>query len=102
MQVDKDGKKTVFGIKTVTVNKSVLRLSVFPNPVTSTQVKIILDKPTFKSLNVQLLNSIGNVVYRGAFAPQSNSLFVTLPSKPAAGIYLLKVEGFAPFKLIVN
>ena len=102
VQFDKDGKKTVFEIKTVTVNKSVSGLSVFPNPVTSTQVKIVLDKPTFKLLNVQFLSSIGNVVYSGVFAPQSNTLVITLPSKPAAGMYLLKVEGFTPFKLIVN
>ena len=101
-QVDKDGRSVLSGVRTVNVNKVNTAISVYPNPLKSTLINIKLASPAVNKLNVKLLSIAGKVIYSGSFIPQADALQVTLPSKPAAGVYMLAVEGYAPIKLVVN
>ena len=101
-QVDKDGKLTVFGIKTVNIANGNAGISLYPNPLKGTLINIILPAPTIRKAQVQLFNIAGKLVYRGSFTIQGDLLQVNLPAKPAPGLYLLKVDDNAPVKLVVN
>ncbi|HRH49470.1 MAG TPA: Ig-like domain-containing protein [Panacibacter sp.] len=101
-QVNKDGRSVLSGVKTVNVTKQNSGISLYPNPLKGTLINIKLATPSVNKLNVQLLSLAGKVIYSGTFIPQGNTMQVTLPAKPAAGVYLIKVEGNAPLKLVVN
>ncbi len=101
-QVDKDGKLTVYGIKTVNISNGNARISLYPNPLKGTLINIILPAPTIRKAQVQLFNIAGKLVYRGSFTTQGDLLQVNLPAKPAPGLYLLRVDDNAPIKLVVN
>ncbi len=101
-QVDKDGRFTVIGTKAILISGRTAGISLYPNPLSGTQINIKLAEPTVKKLSVQITNIAGKVMYNGMFTAQGNTLQVTLPVKPIAGIYLLKVEGNTPLKLILN
>jgi hypothetical protein len=102
VQVDKDGRSVLSGVRTVNVNKKNAGISMYPNPLKGTIINIKLPVPSANKLNVQLLNMAGKIIYSGTYIPQGDLLQVTLPAKPAAGVYLMKVEGNAPLKLVVN
>ncbi len=102
IQVDKDGRSVMFGVKTVNVTGNKATISVFPNPLKGTLINVMLGSPGVNKLNVRLLSIAGKVVYNGTFIPQADALQITLPNKPAAGVYMLSVEGYAPVKLVVN
>ncbi|HRI22277.1 MAG TPA: Ig-like domain-containing protein, partial [Panacibacter sp.] len=101
-QFDKDGRSFISGIKTVNVNKVNTGISVYPNPLNGRLINIQLSSPAVNKLSVRLLNIAGKVIYNGTYIPQAGTLQVILPSKPAAGLYMLAVEGYAPIKLMVN
>lgn len=101
-QVDRDGRSIVYGIKTVNVLKERGGIIVYPNPVSGTKINVEFPAPVLNKLNIKLLSTSGKVIYSGPFTPHGNSLQITFPYKPAAGIYILTVEGYAPFKVIVN
>ncbi len=101
-QVDKNGRSVLSGVKTVNITQQNTGISLYPNPLKGTIINIKLATPSVNKLNVQLLNMAGKIIYSGTFVQQGNTLQVTLPSKPAAGVYLVKVEGNTPVKLVVN
>ena len=100
-QFDKDGKKTVFKVIVVTVNtKSIV--SVYPNPINSQKFMLNITNPAGSNVNVQLLGLAGNVIFEGNYVIQGNQLTINLTDKPASGVYILKVKGYMPFKLLVK
>jgi hypothetical protein len=101
-QVDKDGKMTLSGIKTVKVNPSNAQISLYPNPVTGHSVTVLLPELLLPSVQVKLLTVAGKEIYRSKVLPQGNTLQVNFSHRPTAGIYLLIVEGYSPLKLVVN
>jgi len=101
-QVDKDGRSIVFGVKTVNIQKNQGGIIVYPNPVSGTKINIEIPAPALNKVNIKLLDLTGKLIYTGAFTPNGNSVQITLPYKPAAGIYFLKIEGYTPVKIIVN
>jgi len=102
VQVDKDGRLTVIGTKAILIAGRNTGISLYPNPLSGTQINIKLAEPSVKKLSVQITNIAGKLMYNGMFTAQGNSLQVTLPAKPVAGIYLIKVAGNTPMKFIVN
>ncbi|HRH59608.1 MAG TPA: Ig-like domain-containing protein, partial [Chitinophagaceae bacterium] len=101
-QVDKDGKSFLSGVRTVNITTQNTGITVYPNPLNGTVINIKLATPSVKKLNIQLLSLAGKIIYSGTCMPQADVLQVTLPFKPAAGVYFIKVEGNAPVKLAVN
>lgn len=102
VQVDRDGKKVLSGIRTVNVVKRNTGISVYPNPLKGTLINIKLAAPSINKIHVQVMNMAGKLIYSGTQLPQGDLLQVILPAKPAAGVYFIKVEGNAPLKLVVH
>ena len=102
-QFDKDGKKTIFDVKVVNVNTNAKSIvSIYPNPIISQKFMLNIANPISSKINVQLLGLAGNVLFEGNYLMQGSFLTVNLPQKPATGIYILKVNGYPPVKLIVE
>lgn len=101
-QVDKDGKKTIFGVRMVNIINANSGISVYPNPLIGSQLTVKIGTNSLQKMNVQFLNMTGNLLFSGTYFSQGNLIKVNLPFKPAAGIYLLNVEGYPPLKVLVN
>jgi len=102
-QFDKDGKKTVFSVKVVSVNSNAKSsVSIYPNPVNNQKFMLNILNPVSSRVNVQLFGLAGNAIYEGNFILLGNDLKVNLPVKPATGTYILKVNGYSPVKLIIE
>ena len=102
VQIDNDGTKQVFGVKTVVVSSIKNGITVYPNPLNGTKFIINLGKTSSGKNEVQLLNSTGKVIYSGNYLATGKELEITLPSKPAEGIYLLRVKGYELMKVLVK
>ena len=102
-QFDKDGKKTIFEVKVVDINTNAKSsVSIYPNPIISQKFMLNIANPISSKINIQLLGLAGNVLFEGNYLMQGSLLTVNLPQKPATGIYILKVNGYSPVKLIVE
>ena len=101
-QVDKDGKKTVYAVKIVTIKKINGGISVYPNPVKGNIINIKVADAIDSRLNVQLATMDGKVIYSGTNVQRGDALQVRLNAIPTAGIYLLKVGNYAPIKIVMN
>jgi hypothetical protein len=101
-QVDKDGKYSLIGIKTIALADKIAGITVYPNPLKGTLLSIKLAVSSLNKLPVELTNIAGKIIYNGVLSAQGNILQVVLPVKPITGIYLLKVADNTPVKLIVN
>jgi hypothetical protein len=51
---------------------------------------------------VQLMTMAGKIIFNKSINPLGNVLPIDLLQKPASGIYVLKIDGYAPIKLLVN
>jgi hypothetical protein len=101
-QFDKDGRQTIFGIKSINSNAKLPSLNIYPNPLRGTEITVALVHGIATTLNVQLLGMDGKTVFKQSIAPQGNNLKIKLLTKPNCGIYLLKVDGYLPIKLLVE
>ena len=101
-QFDKDGKRVVYGIKIINIINKNVGISIYPNPLKGTEINITLENPVAIKLPIQLVNMLGEIIYRVAIVPQGNNLKIVLPNKPSSGMYILKIEGFAPKRLFIN
>ena len=102
IQIDNEGTKQVFGVKAVVVSSINKGITVYPNPLNGTKFIVNLGKTGAGKNEVQLLNGVGMVFYSGTYMAVGKELEITLPSKPATGIYLLRVKGYEPMKLMVK
>ena len=92
---DKDGKTTVFDIKTVSfaTNGKVIAV-VYPNPVVR-DLGIKLTNFTGSKLAVVITDLSGKTIYNGSLQTYSGQELyqVNLPTKLAGGTYILKLSG---------
>lgn len=102
-QFNKDGSSKVFGVKTVNnIGKRKENVIIYPNPLNGTTIHVKLPERVLNSLNVQLLGIAGKSIYSNMVMPQGDQISLTLPFKPARGLYLLVIQGYAPLKLFVE
>jgi hypothetical protein len=101
-QVDKDGKQVIYGIKSIYILNNNTGIAIYPNPLKGTAFNITLGSTLTTKIPIKLVNMVGEIVFQSAIVPQGNNLKVVLPNKPSCGIYILKVDGFAPKRLLVN
>ena len=102
VQIDNDGKRTVFSVKTIKCSSNAKSISVFPNPINGTKFMIDFGSPITSFKNVQLVDITGKVVYNKDYAIQGQLLPVNLANKLSSGIYILKIDGFTPLKMMVK
>ncbi len=92
---DKDGKTTVFDIKTVSfaTNGKVIAV-VYPNPV-AIDLGIKITNYTGSKLAVVITDLSGKTIYNGSLQTYSGQELykVNLPTKLAGGTYILKLSG---------
>ena len=94
VQVDKDGKRNTFNVKSVKFSKkNVESLTIFPNPLKGANFTLLFNEPVEKILNVQIVNLLGEVLLNANERPNGNVLSVSFGKKPAKGIYMIKVDG---------
>lgn len=101
-QVDKDGKQTIYGVKSVNFSGKNTILSIYPNPLTSNQITVQLDKIANKLLVVQLVDIVGRIVSYQKINQSLNTLTINFSNKPSKGVYLLKIEGYEAIKLAIE
>jgi beta-glucanase (GH16 family) len=101
-QVDKDGKATVFDIKSIVVGGATTSMRVFPNPVTNNQLQIVLSSINTTSLRVQIMSVQGQTIFNNVLPCLAGTINVQFPSTMIKGLYLLRVDGFSPVKLLVQ
>jgi beta-glucanase (GH16 family) len=101
-QVDKDGKATVFEVKTIVVGNVATSLRVFPNPVTNNRLQIVSNGTNASHLKVQILSMQGKVLLDNTLPALAGNINLQLPTTIAKGLYLLKVDGFSPVKILVQ
>ncbi len=101
-QVDIDGKKTVFGVKSITVGNKNTGVSIYPNPLGGNKFIIGFGKSVIGKQDIELVTVTGKVLFNGSYLVQGNLVEINLASKPASGVYLLKIKGYSPIKLLVK
>ena len=102
VQVDKDGKKTIYAIRTIELVKAVGTIKLYPNPLQGKILNVTLPNAGSKTSLVQLFDMAGKLIYKGMPATAGNTMQIKLFAKPAAGVYQLVLEGHAPVKVVVN
>lgn len=101
-QVDKDGKVTVFDVKSIVVGGLATSLRVFPNPISGNHLQISIANGNTSVMKVQLVSIEGKVLLENTLQLQNGTMDMQLPSSLTKGTYLLKVYGFTPVKLLVQ
>lgn len=102
LQVDNNGKKASHGVRLVNIGEANISLSLYPNPLKGTRIYIKMGEPSAIPLPVRIIDARGAVFSSGLYTQQGDLLIVNLPGKLVSGIYIIKVEGHNPLKLIVN
>ena len=102
IQVDKDGRRTVYEIKTVQVStiKSIVRI--LPNPIINTRFYIQSNEFNASSATVQVQDLAGKIIYKGTVVNAQGIYQVELQRKPTAGVYVVTLNGVSPIKLVIN
>lgn len=100
-QVDKDGRITIFGIKSVAFNNKRADFGISPNPVKQ-QVSVTFPTQINAALHFVIQSVDGKIIYQSTESVQGSSVNITLPKTIVAGIYLLTIEGIGTKKLIVE
>ena len=102
VQYDIDGKSAVLGVDVVNDGNNSSVITISPNPIKGKDFSINIKDCTRKTSVVKLFDLSGKLLYSNNLNILGNNIKVSLPIKPSVGIYLLKVEGFAPVKLIAQ
>jgi len=101
-QVDKDGKKTIYGVRTVSVTRGRQYLSIHPNPVQNKRLNIHFNDLPGPTLHYKILGADSRVIVAGSIASQNGRLGIVLPSSVNPGVYMLAVDGFTPIQFVVE
>ncbi len=93
--VDNDNKMQVFDVLAVNFGLVDASVLVYPNPITSTTIKIQTKGVKQDRLTVKLLNTSGSLITTKVMDIESGSgeYSVQLNNKPTAGIYYLHLQG---------
>lgn len=102
VQVDKDGMTVYYDVKTIEVVKKKAGIKLYPNPLNGTLLNIILPESSGRSVLFKLMNMNGQLIHSAEYMPNGNQLRITLPSKPASGVYIIKIDEYMPVKLLVE
>ncbi len=76
--------------------------TVYPNPVTANVIQVKSNKLNLKTVNVKLFNLNGVLFYEGKPAVTAGNFEIKLNHKPAAGVYILNVDGLGTQQLIIK
>ena len=76
--------------------------TVYPNPVTANVINVKSNKTDLTEVNVKLFNLNGVLVYQGKSVVTAGNFEVKLNQKPAAGVYILNVDGLGTQQLLFN
>ncbi len=101
-QVDKDGQKRVYEIKTINVEKQSKALSIFPNPVKEGVLNVKLAVPATGRLSYRVLGIESKLVMTGTLPVGQTQSSINLPTKISGGVYMLAVDGFKPIQFFVQ
>lgn len=102
VQVDVDGKKTYYDTKQVTLANNNGSASIYPNPVKGQRFDLTFGQPFNQDINVQVMDLTGKAIPAKFEKATENKITVNLISKPAAGLYLVKVDGKVVSKLLIE
>ncbi len=102
MQVDNDGRRVDYGVRTIQSIARAGKISVYPNPVTGNTIYIEMPGTNLKKTSVRLVDVLGRVIYDANNYPVQNRLQINLNKKPVAGVYLLQVDRNTPVKVIIR
>ena len=101
-QYDIEGYSKILGVEVVNKGISNSTFTIFPNPIKGKDFTINLKDNTRKSSALRLFDLTGKLVFSNNLNISGNNIKVSLPVKPSLGIYLFKLEGFVPVKLVVQ
>ena len=101
-QYDIEGYSKILGVEVVNNGISNSTFTIFPNPIKGKDFTINLKDNTRKSSALRLFDLTGKLVFSNNLNISGNNIKVSLPVKPSLGIYLFKLEGFVPVKLVVQ
>ncbi len=100
-QVDKDGKTTYLFTRNISTSAKKGALMVYPNPV-GEQINLQLPEMSSVKQRIVLQTMEGKTIYSG-WIPERQTNFRFRPgTKPAAGMYLLQVEGYTPVRILIR
>ena len=103
IQFDLNGKSSVIGNDVVNNSKTNSTISVSPNPLKGKEFTININNYTRNAAAaIKLVDLSGKIIYRNKLNLNSNMMNVSLPEKPAKGVYVLQIEGYSPVKLLVE
>ena len=102
IQVDKDGRRVVYEVKTVQVINVKLIVRVFPNPLNTTRFYIQTNEFSAPAVSVHITDMAGKAIYNGIAVNAQGNYRVDLVKKPASGIYIVTFNGTEPLKLVVK
>ncbi len=101
-QVDLNGDTKIVGHTTQNVGLGSQSLELSPNPLTTTELNIVVGNSQIKNAQVSISNIQGSVIFSQNVQVSEGIAKVTLNNKPVAGIYLVKVADLATQKLIIK
>lgn len=88
-QVDKDGKTTQLGIRSVSVKPvNSYGLTIYSNPVTANAINFNLPSPDSESFNVSISDISGKVVYKNMLRKNGTGIY-SIETNLVPGIYVL-------------
>ncbi len=101
-EIANDGSIQYFAVKAVNRASNNAGVSVYPNPLNGSRFTIKFNKPLIGQHDVQLVNVTGTILFNGSYNVYDNSIEINLLTKPVSGIYLLKIKGYDPIKVMVK
>lgn len=90
VQIDRDGKETELGVRTLSFSLSNFSVQLYPNPTITNQITVSWAKGAVSSL--KLIDFNGKILQLIQAQPSATSSTIALANYPA-GTYLLRVEG---------
>lgn len=100
--VDKDGANSVIGNQSLNFSIRSKQLFVYPNPVESEQFEIIIPPDSKDTYSLKISGLNGQTVFQSTHKKAQEKLVINTSNKLPAGAYVLEIQGFEPFKLIVK
>lgn len=101
-QVDNDGQSLELGLRVERISGMTQLSTIHPNPLTGTTLNVVVNGQDKGEVTISITSISGQEIYKGAVSVSSGNVQVQLPSKPASGVYLVKVGNQQVHKLWVD
>lgn len=86
VQVDKDGRKTIYQVRQVRFFKTnAASFLVIPNPVKGKSINLLFSGSIQRPLNIQVADQLGKIILNVNEKPDGNVLTIRFNKKPAPG-----------------